>query len=490
MQQPYVLGIDMGTGSTKGVAVTDSGEALATAQIFYSTLLSHPLYAEQDPEIIWSAFVAVVQKIIQQLGSPLAVSFSSCMHSLILMDDAGTPLTPNITWADRRAAAIAEALRHTPEGETIYKATGTPIHAMLPLCKLKWFGEHEPLKKFAKAISIKEYIWYKLFGIYEIDHSIASATGLFDVQELTWFSPALRFCDIEGAQLSTPVPTHFIRKGLLSDVASLLGLPAETPFCVGASDGCLANVGSHALLPGTAAVTIGTSGAVRIASPHPVVLFPEMIFNYRLDKATFICGGAVNNGGNIVQWLLQNFIESASSEDDDYKKLFEKANAVAAGAEGLLCLPYLNGERTPLWDEKACGAFFGIRPQHQQAHFIRATLEGICFALYGVLKKLEGATGPINNLHVSGGVVHSPVWLQLLADVTAKNVWLLNTEDASAVGAALLCFKALGITNSYPVAPKIQTTITPNAANHAVYEQRFLIFQNLYTALKPVMHQL
>ena len=489
MQQPYVMGIDIGTGSTKAVAVTRSGTVLATAQSYYTTLQTDPLFSEQDPETIWQAFIETMQSTTSQLKyPPLAVSLSSCMHSLMLVDDTGTPLTANLTWADRRSAAIADALRNTPEGELIYKTTGTPLHAMSPLCKLRWYQQHAHaiFKKFAKAISIKEYIWHKLFGVYEIDHSIASATGLFDVLKLEWFPTALDFCGVHANQLSTPVPTNFLRKGLIT---SLSGIPAETPFCIGSSDGCLANVGSDALRLGTAAVTIGTSGAVRIASPQPIVAFPEMIFNYRLDSETFICGGAVNNGGNVVQWLLQAFLKGAS--DNNYTALFQLAASVPPASDGLLCLPFLAGERTPLWDENACSAFVGLRSKHGTAHFLRAALEGVCFALYGVLKKLELAAGRVHTLHVSGGLVHSPFWMQLLADVTGKEVCLLQTEDASAVGAAQLYFKTINALEAYPTVPKTtQKILVPDQNNHALYSSYFPIFQNLYAALKPSMQQL
>ncbi len=491
MQQPYIIGLDIGTGSTKAVAVGPAGQVLAVAQVHYSNLKTDASFSEQDPETIWNAFVETVQNIRKKLPSiPLAVSLSSCMHSLLLVDEKGLPITPNITWADRRSAVIAAALRRTAAGEAIYKTTGTPLHAMSPLCKLAWFNAHQPdvLKAAAKAISIKEYIWAKLFGVYEIDYSIASATGLFDIQKLEWFAAALTFCGIGAGQLSTPVPTRHMRTGLAPSLASLMNLPAGTPFCIGASDGCLANVGSNALAPGTAAVTIGTSGAVRVASPAPIAVYPEMIFNYRLDETTFICGGAVNNGGNLLQWLLQQFLELPAPAAADYAALFDLVEKTPAGSGGLLCLPYLHGERAPLWNEAACGVFFGVRPQHGKAHFVRAALEGGCFALHGVLKKLEDAAGPVHTLWVSGGIVHAPVWMQLLADVTGKTLRLLQTEDASAIGAAALCFKALGLTDTYQMGEKeTGETITPDAAGHAVYQKLFLRFNKLYKALEGLM---
>lgn len=494
MQQPYVIGIDIGTGSTKGVAVTHSGSVLASAQVHYQTAVTNPFFSEQDPEVIWQAFVATLQKISMQLQQPpAAVSLSSCMHSLILMDASAHPLTPNITWADRRSAAIADTLRQAPEGEALYRATGMPLHAMSPLCKIAWFYKNEPatFQKAAYFISIKEYIWYKLFSVYEVDYSIACATGLFDITNNHWFQPALAFCGIKASQLSFPVVTDYMRTGLPEAIASLLHLPPGVPFCIGASDGCLANVGSSALQEGTAAVTIGTSGAVRVASAQPVLKFPEMIFNYRLDDHLFVCGGAVNNGGNMVQWLLNQFLNTALSGAAAYESLFRLTAEVPAGSAGLICLPYLNGERAPLWNEETCGVFFGFRPQHRNAHFVRAALEGVCFALYDVLKTLEEQAGFIHTLHVSGGMVHSQFWMQLLADVTGKKLCLLQTEDASAVGAALLGFKAIGLSGNYlPAGDTAVKTIKPNSANHAVYTSQFSFFKELYAAVKTTMQHL
>jgi gluconokinase len=187
---------------------------------------------------------------------------------------------------------------------------------------------------------------------------------------------------------------------------------------------------------------------------------------------------------------VQQFLKSGANEDG-YAALFEQAAAVPAGSEGLTCLPYLTGERTPLWDEKACGVYFGFNMRHGNAHFIRAALEGVCYALYDILKKLEHAAGAVHTLHVSGGMVRSPMWMQMLADVTGKEVRLLHTEDASAIGAALICMKALGITDNYTIRQdNTMERLAPSALNHAVYQNGFALFSTLYPALKTTMHQL
>jgi gluconokinase len=177
----YILGIDIGTGSTKAVAVNTSGDAVHTEQVSYPTLHPEPNYSEQAPELIWQAFIKCIQRTVATLKTePAAISLSSAMHSLIPIDKDGNPLMNMITWADNRSSSIAKQIKDSADGDTIYEKSGTPIHAMAPICKIIWLRENEDdlFKKVYKFISIKEFVWFKLFGEYEIDHSIASATGL------------------------------------------------------------------------------------------------------------------------------------------------------------------------------------------------------------------------------------------------------------------------------------------------------------------------
>jgi gluconokinase len=487
----YVVGIDIGTGSVKAVALNTKGKAFEVAQHHYSSNSSKPGLHEQNPEDIWAAFVLSLQDLWLKIGyPPLAISLSSAMHSLIAVNENGKPLAPMMTWADNRAAAIATALAASDEGIAIYKATGTPLHAMSPLCKLIWLHENNPelFQKAHKFIAIKEYIWYKLFKTYEVDHSIASCTGLFNLQKLTWHAEALTLSNITADHLSTPVETSFCRK--FKNHPELPFMERGIPFFIGASDGCLANLGSMAYQPGLAVMTIGTSGAVRMASSSALPNEKAMTFSYILDADTFICGGPINNGGIALQWWLKNCGERELT-DEVYKKYFQSVKDVPAGSKGLLFLPYLTGERAPIWNSESCGTFFGIKLQHERQHFSRAVVEGICYAMRSVLEALEENNPPITHIHISGGFVKSKVWVQLLADVTGKNLVLVQTDDASAVGAAYLAMKSLGIIATYPVAQlNSLKMISPNAANTGIYSKNFSIFKQLYADLKDTMHQL
>ncbi len=491
--QPYILGIDIGTGSTKAVAVNFTGQVIYAVQQHYPTLHPQPHYSEQNPETIWQAFLYCVQNVVHQTQtSPTAICLSSAMHSLIPVSAGGDALADMMVWNDTRSADIAERLMASATGKSIYENTGTPIHSMLPLCKITWIKENNPnlFQQTHKFISIKEYIWYKLFHEFEIDYSLASATGLFDIKQFTWNIEALSVAGINAERLSQPVATDYKRSNLKEEIASILTINRNMPFVIGASDGCLANLGSFAIEKGIAALTIGSSGAVRIAHAQPIFHYDTMLFSYYLDANTFICGGPTNNGGNAVEWLLKNFLQIPSPNPNDYTALFDRISQVPNGSDGLLFLPYLNGERAPIWDAKSCGVFFGIKPHHTQDFFLRAVLEGICYALSDVLDIVEQLSEAIEQINVSGGFIHSGLWMQLLADITGKKLCLVQTQDASAAGAAYFALKQLDIVHTYSsLTEETPVYIMPDKNNHAIHQKNRRLFKSLYPALKKAMHQ-
>jgi gluconokinase len=489
--QPYLLGIDIGTGSTKAVAIHFNGVAINSAQYHYPVKNPQPGYSEQDPELILGAFYNCITDTIKKTGqNPYAISLSSAMHSLIPVNEYGNALSNMMTWADARSEQVAEKLRASEKAAALYRTSGTPIHAMAPLCKLVWLRENEPelFNRAHKFIGIKEYIWFHLFGEFEIDYAIASATGLFDIKRLIWNEEACDIAGISADKLSNPANTTYKRNDVKVSLATSLQIDEHTVFVIGASDGCCANLGSFVSNPDTASLTIGTSGAVRITSPQPVFNNSAMIFNYLLNEKTFVCGGAINNGGIVFNWLLKSFTDKQLAEHADYDAVFKQIATIPAGSEGLIFLPYLYGERAPLWDTKTCGVFFNIKPQHTREHFLRAGLEGICFALNNVLQTVEESSTTINWLHISGGFITSATWTQILADITGKNLAIIQKEDASAIGAIFLAMQALGIVQHVP--PEPEQIIIPNLLNHQNYKDSFLLFKKLYSDLKDTMHWL
>jgi len=492
----YFLGIDIGTGSTKAVAISEAmDKVLSVEQSPYPTFHPVPFASEQDPEQIWEAFIQCVQATVARLGGPPeAIGFSTAMHSVIAIDKNGRPLRKMLTWADSRCAPVARALRASSYARELYETTGTAIHAMSPLVKLIWLREHEPetFRNAVRFVSIKEFIWHRLFGEYEMDYSAASGTGLMDILGRRWNPKSLELAGINENQLSTLVPTHHRRKDLSPELQQLLTLTTTPWFVVGGGDGCLANLGSNAITPGVACLTIGTSGAVRVASPTPRYNFSSMTFNYILDEKTYICGGPINNGGVILQWYLRDLLGKSTAQITDYTAFISKAASLSPGANGLIFLPYLMGERAPVWDSRVRGAFFGITTQHRQEHFTRALMEGISFALYQVARVLRDAGGEMKQINASGGFVHSREWLQILSDIFGMPVYRYNPEDASSIGAAMIAARAARGLDAYPPFQEHQSpeVFQPDAGRHAQYQKPFEVFQRLFSKTRDEMEVL
>lgn len=490
---PFVIGIDLGTGSTKALAVARSGMVLESAQVAYPTLCPEPGHQEQVPELIWQAFVKCLSRITGNMKQrPSALCLSSTMHSVIPLDAKGRPLMNMMIWADNRSASIATRIYRSSAAEMLYEQTGTPIHAMAPLCKIRWLKENkaELFQETAKFVSIKEYVWFKLFGAYEVDYSIASATGLFDIEALTWNSNALDTAGIRPDQLSSPVNSNHMRTCTDTSHCAQLGIDDTTPVFIGASDGCLANIGSFAMSDGVMALTIGSSGAARVTRKAPVQNFRDMSFNYCLDDMYFVCGGATNNGGLALKWYAEKVIGRSLTSAHDYTLLFNDLAETEPGADGIIFLPYLMGERSPVWNSDARGVFFGMRGAHGKAHLTRAVIEGISMALYDIAHGMMENGLSFEQVHVSGGFVHSEEWLQILANVFGKKICLINSADASSIGAAFLALKHLGMIESYEVLkPKLVREFLPQQKYVPVYNRMFAKYRALYASLAPLMKE-
>jgi len=487
------IGVDIGTTSTKAVAFSTAGRVLANDAVEYPLLQPEPAAAEQDPEQIYRAVLSTIASCVRQCkaapGDVLCVSFSAAMHSLILVDEHGAPLTRSITWADHRSAAWAGRIRAEWEGDAIYHRTGTPIHPMSPLAKLVWL-RHERPELFAQArrfVGIKEYVFFRLFGRWLVDHSIASATGLFNIGQLDWDAGALALAGVRAEQLSDLVPTTWHVEGLAGETAAQLGLSSDTPFVVGANDGVLSNLGVNAVAPGEVAVTIGTSGAMRTVIDRPMTDSEGRTFCYALADRRWVVGGPVNNGGIILRWVRDEFA-SAEAETakrlgiDTYEVLTRIAERVSAGSEGLVFHPFLTGERAPYWNADLRGSFFGLGIHHRKEHMIRAVLEGVIFNLYSILPAVESIAGTSTSIKATGGFARSGLWRQMMADVFDREVVVPESFESSCLGAAVLGLYALGHVDSLDVVSGMVGAThrhTPNPKNAALYRQLLPVYLSL-----------
>jgi gluconokinase len=480
----YYLGIDVGTTSAKAVAFSPTGEVLASHSCGYKMYHPQPSWSEQDPEEVFLAVINSTNKVIDSLPSykPLFVTFSSAMHGLLLLDRDGQLLTNCIIWADNRAVDIADKLKESNWGKEIYHISGVPIHAMSPFCKLLWLKENERalFDKADKFISIKEYIYYKIFGEYLIDTSVASATGLLNLSTLKWDERILNFLDIKPSLLSEVVSTK-TKRVYNKNTAAIKDrdwlMPDGTSFIIGSSDGALANIGTGAIEKNSMAISIGTSSAARVIINKPETDKDMRTFCYHVADNSYITGGAGNNGAVVLEWLKNNLLETGES----FTELFLRAEKTNAGSDGLLFIPYILGERAPIWNSKARGIFFGLNINHTKAHLVRACMEGVIYSVYSIAKILLEKRR-ITEIRASGGFAQSSLWLQMLADVCNIKVLVSDAVESAALGAVMLGLEAM---NLEPFAQKKNLSFyEPNLLNHEVYIKCFNKFERIYHSLK------
>lgn len=496
----HIIGIDIGTTSTKVILFDTTGAVVNQCLISYPLLSPQPDVQEQDPEEIYRAVMQAVRTLVcshlEQMKTLIGLSFSTAMHSLIAVDKKGLPLTNSITWADRRSEPWVSKIRQNCDAHALYTRTGLPLHPMSPLVKLLWLRDEKPevFQRAAKFISIKEYILYRWYQQYVVDYSIANASGLFNIHTLDWDEEALNLAGITPRRLSQLVPTTHILTTMVPEVAISMGLSADIPVVIGASDGALGNLGVGAITPDTVAITVGTSGAVRAMVHRPQTDEKERLFCYALTPGHWVIGGAVNNGGIVLRWVRDNLSASEAItakllDESPYDVLTAIAATVPAGSEGLIFHPYLAGERSPLWDANARGSFFGLGLNHTKAHMIRAVLEGIVYNLYGVLTALEEVVGPAKSIQATGGFARSSMWRQMLADVFNRTVTIPDNHEGSCFGAAVLGLYALGrISNLDQVTSIISETQShlPVPENVERYQSVLPLYLQLLESFKPL----
>jgi gluconokinase len=500
----YYLGIDIGTTSTKSIIFDEQGETVSKSAIEYAIYSPRQDFKEQNPDEILGAVIGTLEESIKKANIDTEdikfVSFSSMMHSIIAVDENGEPLTQCIIWNDNRSIPYVEQFKKNGKGRELYLKTGTPTHPMSPLYKLMWLKDNEPevYNKAHKFISIKEYVFYKFFHEYIVDYSVASATGMFNIFNLQWDKEVLELLQLDEKKLSKAVPTTYITSNLDDEICKRTGLSKQSVFVVGASDGCLANLGSNAIESGVAAATIGTSGAVRVVFDKPVTDEKERVFCYYLSENKYVVGGAINNGGIVYRWFRDEFAETEKEEAkkfniDPYVLLNEKIDKTTPGSKGLIFLPFLTGERAPYWNANLRGAYLGISDNHGKNHFARALMEGICYDMNDVLDAVKDLVGEVKCIYANGGFTRSPGWVQMICDIFNTNVVISENYESSCIGAVMLGMLAVDeVENleqcSYLV--KESQTFQANAKTKETYKKLYSLYKQSVEKLTPILEQL
>ena len=490
-----IVTIDIGTTAVRIIAYDFEGNSKGYKKGSYPTFHSQPDSSEQDPEQVFITVLFMLKSLLNELyvdnkNRVVAIVFSSSMHSVLPIDKTGTPLGNAMIWADNRSKKVADEIKESDLGIKIYEATGTPIHAMSPLSKITWIQRQQP-ERFAKAykfISIKEYVIYQFTNEYLIDYSLASATGLFNIRKKCWEQVAMDIAGINPNYLSEPTTIYHDSGKIIPEVAKSLRLSPDTKIILGSTDGCMATIGSGVLGDGQATLSLTSSGAVRVLGTEQIQDKKQRLFNYILDETHIVSGGPTNNGGVVLDWYARQFgsFKSGIEFDEAMFNIFNEALHVSPGANGLIFLPYLLGERAPIWDSNARGSYFGINIKHETKHFARATIEGIIFELMSISKVLENYRS-IKELSLTGTIETLPLWSEMITDIFGLKVRIHRGVKNINLGSALVGLTQLGVFKDIESAAnsiKPSEVLVPNPHNHKVYLKYFKIFSRLTQKFK------
>ncbi len=502
-----LLGIDIGTSSAKAVLFDpETNQTAAVAGQEYPLNKPAPDRAEQNPEDWWQATIAIVRRATEQAGRTdvAAISFSGQMHGTVLLDRAGVPLHPAIIWADQRSAAACAQLTATLGPERYAAVAGTLPAVGFQGPTLVWLAEHEPalLGHTHQVILPKDYVRLRLTGEIATEVSDAASTGIFDIARQSWAGDILAGVNLPETLFPPVLVSTAVAGQLTHQAAEKLGLPAGIPVVAGCADQPAQAIGNGLIAPGLASVTTGSGGQVFVpiqpnqgTEENSAALLPSdlhlHVFNHAVPRMWYVLG-AILSAGLSLRWLRH--ITGLAQAADAYPILSAEAAAVPPGADGLIFLPYLSGERTPHMDPLARGGFIGLSAYHTRGHLARAVMEGVAFALRQTLAISLELGGQVERVIASGGGAESEVWRQIQADVFGLPLQQSLLSEQASLGAALLAGVGAGL---YPdLATACQQVVRygpithPDPTRQAGYDELYSRFIALYPRLREDFHWL
>lgn len=476
---PLILALDLGTSSLRALVYDALGRAITGAE----TQLLYQLRTDSDgaAEVAAGPLVDLLEQCIDgalagiadRAGEIAAVGISCFWHSLLGLDSNDEPVTPVFMWGDTRSGNDVVDLRREFNQRAILARTGCRFHSSYWPAKLRWLARTQPdlFARVACWCSFGEYVRLRFCSDPAISISMASGTGLFDIHRLEWDPEVLDIVHVIPDQLNRVVDRDQAADGLVSDYAKRWPALATIPWYPALGDGGCANVGSGAIGADRVALTVGTSGALRIVAPFDQLTIPDGLWAYRLDHERYVVGGSLSNGGNVLGWLAELFglqitpVTLASLEGRP------------PDSHGLTLLPFLAGERAPTWNDAVTGVVAGLTLATDRGALLRAGLEAIAYRFALLYRRLAPLVADDHLLIANGGaILRSPIWLQVMADVLGQRLATLSPQEESAGrGAAVLALNAIGAIDDLRPHGELDPT-----AGHPIYEpdpDRFAIYQ-------------
>jgi gluconokinase len=477
-----ILSVDLGSSSVRAELYDGSG----TRQEGTETKLAYELQytpdggVAKDADELLDLVARAIDGALNKAGDARisGVAMSTFWHSVLGLDGEGRPTTPVLTWADRRAAGTARELRESLDEAAFHRRTGCVLHSSYWPAKLLWLSREraEAFERTERWVSPGDYFYARFFGDAHVGTSMASATGLFDQNRRRWDGEVIEALPVEPAQLS-PISDEPLR-GLREEWARRWPALGDVPWFPAVGDGACSNVGSGGTTSDRLTLMVGTSGAMRVLWKADYVEIPDGPWCYRADEKRFVMGGALSDGGNLIEWL-RNTLQLPEPEETE-KLLAE----MKPDSHGLIFLPLLAGERGPGWADEANGTIAGLSMSNTPVEILRAAMEAVALRFALIAEIIETASpGDKEVVATGGGLLHSPTWTGIMADALGKTVTTSGVEEASSRGAALLTLERLGELEIEEAEAPLGETLEPDPERHAIYREALGRQRRLYEAV-------
>ena len=499
--KPYLLGIDIGTSACKVAVFEKSGTVVAAANGDYPVYYPKEGWAEQNPEEWWSAVCQAVKKAIQKAGiAPeeiAGIGIDGQSWSAIAMDKDGNVLTNTPIWMDTRAQSICDRMNEEIGAEQIFEVSGNSLQPSYTTAKILWYKENLPevYQRIHKILQSNSYIAYKLTGVMSQDVSQGYGLHCFDMRKAAWDEDMCRKLGIPMEFLPEICACDHVVGTVTEKAAEESGLAVGTPVVAGGLDAACGTLGSGVIHPGETQEQGGQAGGMSICLDE-YAADPRLILSYHAVPNQWILQGGTVGGGGVMRWIEKEFgdYERSIAKECGKSSLVqfnELAEKVSAGSDGLIFLPYMSGERSPIWDPNAKGVYYGLDFSKTKGHLIRAAMEGVAYSLKHNLDIGEKTGAKVEELLAMGGSANSLLWTQIKSDVTGKPITVPSSDTATTLGAVMLAGVGIGMYKDFEEAVKITVKKTrhhePDMEKHAIYQKNYETYLEIYENLKETM---
>ena len=495
----YILAHDLGTSGNKATLFTTEGRMVGSVTVPYDTHYFNNNWSEQEPEDWWRAVCSSTKALVQDVDARqiAVIAFSGQMMGCLCVDRDGRPLRPAILYSDQRAVKECSAILAQIDPREFYRTTGHRASASYSVEKLMWVKDHEPqvYAKTYKMLHAKDYLNFRLTGVMATEYSDASGTNVLDLNTLRWSEKIVRAAGIDGEMLPTLKASTDVIGTLTPTSAVALGLPAGIPVAAGGGDGVCAGVGVGSVKPGITYNYLGSSSWIATTTKQPIYDEQMRTFVWAHAVPGFVhpCG-TMQTAGSAYAWLKNEIctMEKAAASGgggNPYELINREIEKSPPGANGLVFLPYMLGERSPRWNPDAKGALLGLTLEHTRADVLRAVMEGVTLNL-SIILDIFRAQIPIREITVIGGGAKGAVWRKIMADVYQADILRPNyLEEATSMGAAIIGGVGCGVFKDFDVAGRfieMTDTTRPDPALQSVYQETKSLLNDSYDALAPL----